>query len=392
MSKKLLQVAALVGAALLVCGCGKSAEELKAEQEANENALRSAAAKGDVAAVKDLLKKGTQVDAKDRRGETALMYAVNDTLERSASREFDRQAVVRELLAQGADVHAVGNRGMNVLMKASAFGNADLVRQLLKAGADLQAKDDSGMTALMWAANQPVSVNDTAEIVEFLIEAGADVDEKSRDGYTALDYARRHDSNPKVVQMIEEAQAPEVAQNDSDSEAPKGSEEKADDLVKELFSIPGRVMKKLPELQKSLGRPIPAADLTKIELNCSLNEPKADGVMVCNVKNRSDWTLQAFEIEFRGSTEEGHQEVRQFLVTPESGIAPARSISFRRDTGIFAKISVASYSILYAVGTEQSSEPDSNEDKTTGARTFLSALWAAGFQPAAGKCTTTLPG
>ena len=392
---KIHSAAGVILVLAVFAGCGKNAEELKAEKQSKENALRLAAAKGDLDAIQDLLKEGVsadaadgggvtalmkaaahgnpviirellaagaQVNAKDARGDSVLIYAVNDTLERSGEPGLDREEAVRELVEQGADVHATGNRGMSVLMKASAFGNVDLVRQIVKAGADLEAKDVNGMTALMWAANQPVSVHDTEATVEFLIEAGADVRAKSNSGYTALDYARRHNSNPEIVRMIEDADTSEMAENDK-HKPEADTDQQSGDLMSDLLSIPGRVMKQLPELQKSIGRTIPAADLAKVQLACSMNESKVDGVMSCNVRNGSDWILQALEIEFRGSTAEGQQEVRQFVIRQK--IKPGEAISVKRDTGIYARISVASYSILYAVGTQPSSESDPNETQTT---------------------------
>ena len=56
-------------------------------------------------------------------------------------------AVVRELLARGANVNAATNDGSTPLIRASSHGHVEVVRALLAAGADKRFMENNGATA-----------------------------------------------------------------------------------------------------------------------------------------------------------------------------------------------------------------------------------------------------
>jgi ankyrin repeat protein len=113
----------------------------------------------------------TNVKARDKKGETALMHAA----------ENGDLAAVKSLIAAGADVNAKSKGGGTALMFAAYAGHADIVKALLQAGADVKAEDKHGMRALMFAAQAGKS-----DCVSALIAAGAGVNDKNKDGETAL--------------------------------------------------------------------------------------------------------------------------------------------------------------------------------------------------------------
>lgn len=88
---------------------------------------------------------------------------------------------VEMLLSGGADVNAKNRDGWTALMWASWYGHKDVVSLLLANGADVNAKDSNGRTALMWA-----SINGHKDVVSLLIANGADVNAKDKWGQTAL--------------------------------------------------------------------------------------------------------------------------------------------------------------------------------------------------------------
>ena len=126
--------------------------------------------------VKALLKKGADVNASNKYGDTALMMAVyNGHLE-----------VVKYWAECGVDVNASDKHGRTALMKAAIWGHLDVVKYLVEHGADLEAKDGDGQTALMVVASLR-----KLNVVKCLVECGADLDAKDRDGWTALDIAKK---------------------------------------------------------------------------------------------------------------------------------------------------------------------------------------------------------
>jgi len=132
------------------------------------------------------LKQGADIDAKDRFGNTSLMWA---SLK-------DHTTVVQQLISAGADINAKNNYGYTALIRASRNGHAAVVQQLIAAGADINAKDNHGSTALMEA-----SFYRKTAVVRQLIAAGADhtiINEKDNNK-TARDYAKDKDAYDNAV-------------------------------------------------------------------------------------------------------------------------------------------------------------------------------------------------
>ncbi len=121
--------------------------------------LMHAGVYSDAAMVKLLLAHGADVNFASRDGATALMLAAGD---------FDK---VELLLARGAKLDAKSNIGRTPLLIAAAFpGNVKTVRLLLAQGAKINDQDKFGETCLTSASKRG-----DVEMVKALIEAGADV-------------------------------------------------------------------------------------------------------------------------------------------------------------------------------------------------------------------------
>ncbi|NQT36163.1 MAG: ankyrin repeat domain-containing protein [Planctomycetes bacterium] len=150
----------------------------------------------DVEAVKLLLDLGADVESRDRRGNSALIYEAE-------ARPAIRSAVVRLLLDAGADVNAHGQNGMTALMHAAMHDDPTAVALLLGAGADVHAADKAGWTALMHATRR----NRGHEgVVILLIAAGSDVNAVHRRGGTAIGSAA-YNGHTRVVELLVEARA-----------------------------------------------------------------------------------------------------------------------------------------------------------------------------------------
>lgn len=133
--------------------------------------LMDAAQRGDRAAVQAAFAVGDKANDLDASGWTPLMYA--------ASSYGD--SVVSEMLKAGADVNARSKRGETALMASAVTGMTD--EDLLDAGADVNAVNDVGMTALMLLVQRG-----KPEEITTLLKAGADARKKDAAGRTALDY------------------------------------------------------------------------------------------------------------------------------------------------------------------------------------------------------------
>ncbi len=162
--------------------------------------LIKAAAAGDTQRIETLLNQGNLVDARDKRGYTALM-AVLDKGEKPPSQAphpglpaMLYRATVNLLLARGADVNAKDNRSVTPLMLALANGYPDVVPLLLDRGADVNARDNTGKSPLMYASPQ-------LPLIKMLLAKGAFVNARDDTGETPLSLSAESGS-PEAVQVL----------------------------------------------------------------------------------------------------------------------------------------------------------------------------------------------
>jgi len=86
--------------------------------------------RGDIDAVRDLLHRGADVDARDRYGQTGLMRAAH----------AGHRDVVETLIEHGADLNVTAKFGLSALMLAVVAGHPEIARVLARAGANLFLK------------------------------------------------------------------------------------------------------------------------------------------------------------------------------------------------------------------------------------------------------------
>ncbi|MGH9142809.1 MAG: ankyrin repeat domain-containing protein [Vicinamibacterales bacterium] len=132
-------------------------------------------------------------------GQAAAPAPAATNAELLESAKLGQPARVAELLARGSNVNATDRRGFTPLMWACAAGNLQTVRQLIVGGAAVDRRATDGVTALMLAA-----VNGFTEVARSLISRGADVN-ASRAGIKARQLAGER-GHVEVAALLEQAE------------------------------------------------------------------------------------------------------------------------------------------------------------------------------------------
>jgi ankyrin repeat protein len=180
-------VALALGALVLAAAAAVAAETLVAD----------AAERGDLTAVRALVARGADVNARRVDGTTALHAAV----------QADRLDLVTTLLEAGASPAAADRYGVTPLYLASLNGSAGVIARLLDAGVDPDTADPTGETALMTAARTGVP-----EAMRVLLDRGARVDAREPEfQQTALMIAAR-EGHAAAVRLLLERKADPNAQ------------------------------------------------------------------------------------------------------------------------------------------------------------------------------------
>jgi ankyrin repeat protein len=177
-----------------------SALVVGATSVAPDSRLADAAMKGDIAAVRALLKQRADVNGAQGDGMTALHWAA----------ERGDSAIAALLVGARANVDAVTRiADYTPLHIAGKTGSAGVVSVLLKAGASPKAVTNSGATALHFAA-----AAGSADAVVALIKAGADPNAREATwGQTPLIFAAAADRPTAITALIKNGADPSDASN-----------------------------------------------------------------------------------------------------------------------------------------------------------------------------------
>lgn len=176
--------------------------------------LHRAAYDGNVAAIRQLIAEGADVNARDRRRRTATIVAAFRSQEKAlkalaeggadmnAQDEVGYDVVTIAAVAGDADLMQLaldlGNRpdlihtnwDGTALIAASELGHVEVVRRLVAAGSPLDHVNNLGWTALLEAVILGDGGPAHQETVRILVEGGADRTIADRDGLTPMDHAK----------------------------------------------------------------------------------------------------------------------------------------------------------------------------------------------------------
>ena len=136
-----------------------------------ERDLLMAAERGEIVAVRELVREGTRVNWRDHRGRTPLLAAT----------QRNQIEVAKFLIQEGADVNAKDLIQDTPFLFAGAEGRTEILKLMLPAGADLKDTNRFGGTALIPAAHRG-----HVETVKLLLTTKIDKDHVNNLGWTAL--------------------------------------------------------------------------------------------------------------------------------------------------------------------------------------------------------------
>ncbi|MDD5704347.1 MAG: ankyrin repeat domain-containing protein [Kiritimatiellae bacterium] len=165
---------------LVTVGCGRP-----------ETELVDAACRGDAEKVRALVKRGDDVNARGKFGDTALHWV---------ALHGDEETMVF-LIAQGADIEIRNGHGSTPILKAVT---PECVATLHKHGARVDAVDDCGRGLIDWASmiSSPQTQQKALAIIEFALACGVDISREDYFRRTPLDYMVMRDNREMAAYLV----------------------------------------------------------------------------------------------------------------------------------------------------------------------------------------------
>ena len=159
-------------------------------------ALLMAAKEGDIEAVKKYLDDGAEINVMARaNGQKFEGWWSGEFNSLHTATQSNNDELVKLLIARGADVNALGERGSTALSYAVSNGNVGLAEFLISKGANVNPERSPPLHSAVKAPEN------RKELVELLLSKGAEVN-KERVGDTALYSAIERTDNIEVIKVL----------------------------------------------------------------------------------------------------------------------------------------------------------------------------------------------
>jgi ankyrin repeat protein len=126
-------------------------EQIRHYMYEGDTALHMAAAAHQICIVDELIARGADIRARNRRGAEPLHYAVDGGPGLSARDQSAQAKIIARLIRAGADPNAVDKSGVAPLHRAVRNRCATAVKALIDGGADPRAPNRNGSTPMLLA-------------------------------------------------------------------------------------------------------------------------------------------------------------------------------------------------------------------------------------------------
>lgn len=117
--------------------------------------------------------------------------------------------VVNFLISRGADVNAKNKKGWTALLFAASHNTSDVVKLLLDNGADINAENKDGNNAIMCALQQAPKEN-ISSVVNVLVQYGADKNAAAKNGRKAINYIKNIPNDNDFIKLCAKGNIKEI--------------------------------------------------------------------------------------------------------------------------------------------------------------------------------------
>ncbi|NOY23377.1 MAG: hypothetical protein GXO70_07695 [Acidobacteria bacterium] len=271
--------------------------------------LIRAARTGNLEMVQKILQLGTDLNGRDKKGNTPLITAI----------ESGKNSIASLLLDTGASVNAAAKSGTTPVMAAARTGNRKLLSRLLKNGAKVEQADRKGNSALTYAiqsrcvpctamilkrgadVNRPdgkarpplliAAADGDYAMCDVLLKAGAFVDKSDPDGTTPLMKAAAG-GKVKLVRILLSAGARiDATSKTGNSPLAEAAENRHPDMVHLLLTTAAEKKISLPDSVTVLNHALQKNDAEVITQMVLANIRKPLPVPPISGNNLKDWDI-----------------------------------------------------------------------------------------------------
>ncbi|HAQ60547.1 TPA: hypothetical protein DCR49_00850 [Candidatus Delongbacteria bacterium] len=171
--------------------------DVNLKNKMNMTALTIAVMANNVNAVRLLLENNADVN---------VISTLNDQTPLMFAQQNKNQAIIKMLKEKGSDINAKDSNGNTALIMEIGIDpvNMDEVKYLVKNTNQINLFNNQGLSPLFKAI-----ASDNIELVKFLLQNGADINQINKNGVNVLTVAKKMKNNPEMIKLLKDFGAKE---------------------------------------------------------------------------------------------------------------------------------------------------------------------------------------